>query len=278
MIKNVTPFFLDGGVQIVATAATDVPWNGTSSFVTVAASGARSFLLPSAVGGKKIAFGTMVVVVKSDNNTNAITVNPTNDVSSSVPSVALSTQYQTCMFMFKGPSGSTNTIGEWALLSFGVGGSGGGTFTGGTVSGATVFSSSLEVDGNATFDGGTNSFNGTSSFNAIAQFQGGMHMSAVTITAAGTTQADATAMTAGDWSKTIVTSSPSADNQGIILADNLVVNKVYHVFNTSATNNLKVYPISGGSMNGTSNGSVTIAPKSAKMFFCPDATDNWIAS
>jgi hypothetical protein len=85
-------------------------------------------------------------------------------------------------------------------------------------------------------------------------------------------------MTTVDGSKTIVTSAPSADNQGIILTDNTVVNKVFYVFNTSATNNLKVYPISGGSMNGTSNGSVTIAPKSSKMFFCPDATDNWIAS
>jgi hypothetical protein len=277
MIKNVTPFFLDGGVQPVATASSDVTWNGTSSFVTVAASGARSFLLPSAVGNKKIAFGTMVVVVKSDNNTNAITVNPTNDVSSSVPSVVLSTQYQTCMFMFKGPSGSTNTIGEWALLSFGVGGGGGGSFTGGTVANATVFSNNLEVDGIATFDGNS-SFNGNGTFNGIAQFQGGMHMAPVTITAAGTTQTDATPMTVFELGKTIVTSAPSADNQGIILADNLVVNKVFYVFNTSATNNLKVYPISGGSMNGTSNGSVTIAPKSSKMFFSPDAADNWIAS
>lgn len=275
MIKNVTPFFLDGGVQNATAGTSDVTWNGTSSFVTIAASGSRNFILPNSVGGKKIAFGTMVVVVKSDNNTNAITVNPTSDVSASVPSVALSTQYQTCMFMFKGPSGSTNTIGEWALLSFGVGGGGGGSFTGGTVSGATTFSSTLEVDGAATFDS-TSAFNAASTFNGIAQFQGGMHMATVAIAAAGTTQADATPIT--DSSKTIVTSAPSADNQGIILADNQVVNKVCHVFNTSATNNLKVYPFSGGSMNGTSNGSVTIAPKSGKMFFCPDAADNWIAS
>ena len=277
MIKNVTPFFLDGGVQNATAGTSEVTWNGTSSFVTIAASGSRNFILPNSVGGKKIAFGTMVVVVKSDNNTNAITVNPTSDVSASVPSVALSAQYQTCMFMFKGPSGSTNTIGEWALLSFGVGGGGGGSFTGGTVSGATIFSNTLEVDGGATFDN-TSSFNGTSTFIGIARFQGGMHMATVAITAAGTTQADATQIQITDWGKTIVTSAPSADNQGIILADNLVVNKVYHVFNTSATNNLKVYPFSGGSMNGTSNGSVTIAPKSGKMFFCPDAADNWIAS
>lgn len=250
MIKNVTPFFLDGGVQNATAGTSEVTWNGTSSFVTIAASGPRNFILPNSVGSKKIPFGTMVVVVKSDNNSNAITVNPTSDVSTSVPSVVLSGQYQTCMFMFKGPSGSTNTIGEWALLSFGTG---------------------------STFDSPT-TFNSTSSFNGIAQFQGGMHMAPVTIAAAGTTQNDATQMTISEWSKTIVTSAPSADNQGIILADNLVINKVYHVFNTSATNNLKVYPIPTGSMNGTVNGSVTIAPKSGKMFFCPDSADNWIAS
>jgi hypothetical protein len=275
MIKNITPFFLDGGVQSVSSATSEVTWNGTSSFVTIAASGARNFILPNSVGGKKIPFGTMVVVVKSDNNSNAITVNPTSDISASVPSVALSTQYQTCMFMFKGPRGSTNTIGEWALLSFGVGG-GSGSFSGGTVSGATTFSSTIEVDGTAQFDGAS-TFNASSTFNSIAQFQGGMHMSTVAITAAGTNQDDATQMTTAQRSATVVTSNPLSNNQGIRLADNDTANKVVYVFNVSATNNLKVYPIVGGSMNLVTNGSVTIAPGSSKMFLCLDSSDNWIA-
>jgi hypothetical protein len=274
MIKNITPFFLDGGVQEVATGNSEVTWNGTSSFVTIEASGARNFILPDNVNGKKIPFGTMVVIVKSDDNTNVITVNPTSDVSDTVASVALSAQYQTCMFMFKGPRGS-NVIGEWALLSFGVSGS----FTGGTVAGATTFT------GGATFSGTTPAtfssqatFSSVATFNSIPLFQGGIHMSSVAITAAGTSQTDATQLTTAQRNSTVVYSNPSANNQGIRLADNLTSNKVVYVFNTSTANNLKVYPIVGGSMNGTSNGSVTIAPSSGKMLFCLDTADNWIAS
>lgn len=242
MIKNVTPFFLDGGVQNEPAADTNVTWNGVSSFVTIAASGARTFTLPNDIGGKKIPFGTMVVVVKSDDNSNAITVNPASDLSADVPSVNLSSQYQTCMFMFKGPSGSTNTIGEWALLSFGVGGSG-GTFNGGTVANVTTFND-------------TTTFNGASVFNASAGFYSGLLTTSVgnsglytasiqNVTVGSEYTQNSTIVTVtGEF---VVCSGVTVALQAITLTA-LPIGVTFTVFNTGSAT-MRVYPPTGGQIN-----------------------------
>lgn len=152
MIKNVLPFFLNGGIQVLTDDTATEAWNGKASFVHAQASGAKSFTLGlTDENGLPVKPGTIVVVVKVDADSNAITVDPTPDmstpdVSSEVGSVQLNGENQTCMFMLKAPHGS-NTKGEWVLLAKDAD----TTFSGGTVSADTTFSGNVEIEGNVGF-------------------------------------------------------------------------------------------------------------------------------
>ena len=147
MIKNVLPFFLNGGIQVLTDNTATESWNGKASFVHAKASGAKSFTLGlSDENGFPVKPGTIVVVMKVDADANAITVNPTPDMSSEAASVELNGENQTCMFMLKAPHGS-NTKGEWVLLAKDAD----TTFSGGTVSADTVFSGDVEIEGSVGF-------------------------------------------------------------------------------------------------------------------------------
>lgn len=147
MIKNVLPFFLNGGIQVLSDDTTTEAWNGKASFVHAKASGAKSFTLGlNDENGLPVKPGTIVVVMKVDADSNAITVDPTPDMSPEADSVELNGENQTCMFMLKAPYGS-NTKGEWVLLAKDAD----TTFSGGTVSANTTFSGNVEIEGNVGF-------------------------------------------------------------------------------------------------------------------------------
>ena len=147
MIKNVLPFFLNGGIQVLTDDTATEAWNGKASFVHAQASGAKSFTLGlTDENGLPVKPGTIVVVMKVDADSNAITVDPTPDMSSEAASVELNGENQTCMFMLKAPHGS-NTKGEWVLLAKDAD----TTFSGGTVSADTTFSGNVEIEGNVGF-------------------------------------------------------------------------------------------------------------------------------
>jgi hypothetical protein len=147
MIKNVLPFFLNGGVQNLGNDATDTAWDGKSSFVNAIASGAKAFTLGVAgPDGRPVKPGTMVVVMKTDANSFAITVNPTPDIEGDAGTVELNGDNQTCLLMFKAPFGA-NDKGEWVILAKDAD----TTFTGGTVGANTVFSGDVEIEGNVGF-------------------------------------------------------------------------------------------------------------------------------
>lgn len=251
MIKNVTPIFLDGPAQAISSGTTTVTWDGLSSFVSISNNGARTFTLPNNIGGKKIQFGTVVVVIKADSNSNALTINPTSDHSSAVQAVTLAAQNQCAMFIWKGPRG-TNTIGEWALLSLGIGGAG-SAFTGGSVSGATTFDLTVSVTGLATLSGGVD-ISKTIKYDATPL-----------IVALGTNQADAKVLTTEESESNCLVVSSSANNQGIVLP-NMTSGTGYHVFNSNGTNNLKVYVATGASLNSVTDSVVTIAPGTSRFF------------
>ena len=141
MIKNVLPFFLNGGVQDVVSDTSNVEWNGSSSFVNISASGNRTLSFgvtdPS---GRPVKPGTMVVVMKTDNNAYAITVDPSPDMEVDAGTFVLDVQNQTCLLMFKAPYGS-NTKGEWVMLASDTC----SAFDGGTVSNPTVFLGAVGV-------------------------------------------------------------------------------------------------------------------------------------
>jgi hypothetical protein len=151
MIKNVLPFFLNGGIQVLTDDTTTEAWNGKASFVHAQASGAKEFTLGlTDENGQPIKPGTLVVIMKVDADSNAITVNPTPDMSSEAPSVELNGENQMCMFMLKAPYGA-NKIAEWVLLAK----DSDTTFTGGTVGANTTFSADVQIDGSVGFFGTT---------------------------------------------------------------------------------------------------------------------------
>lgn len=148
MIKNVLPFFLNGGVQDVTSGSSNVEWNGSSSFVNISASEARTISFGVAdPSGRPVKPGTMVVVMKTDNNANAITVDPSPDMEAAADTFVLDVQNQTCLLMFKAPHGS-NTRGEWVMLASDTSSS----FDGGTVNSATIFLSSVGITGDLLVD------------------------------------------------------------------------------------------------------------------------------
>lgn len=114
MIKNVLPFFLDGGIQDVDESAF---WNGTSSFVKVSAPTTQVAVIfgDRDSNNNRVKHGTMVVITAVD-ATQTITVNPASDFNSGQGTISLTANGDSVLLMFKGPSGS-NVYGEWVVLS-----------------------------------------------------------------------------------------------------------------------------------------------------------------
>ena len=117
MIKNVIPFFLDGGIQEESTNAN---WNGTSSFVSVSTgSSTRQIDLNSTDSyGRPVKHGVMVTVVKSDNGVGQVKVVMDPDFSSDTDlhEVYLYREGQSAVFLFK-DSNVQGRTGEWVVLS-----------------------------------------------------------------------------------------------------------------------------------------------------------------
>lgn len=137
----------------MTSGSSDVEWNGSSSFVNISASGARTLSFGVAdPSGRPVKPGTMVVVMKTDDNANAITVDPSPDMDAAADTFVLDVQNQTCLLMFKAPYGS-NTKGEWVMLASDTCSS----FDGGSVSNPTVFADTVGVVGGVGFFGAASS-------------------------------------------------------------------------------------------------------------------------
>ena len=116
MIKNVLPFFLDGGIQSISNSE---DWNGTSSFVQVDTSGGTVSLTLKDTDeyGKPIRHGVMVVVTKSAGGAGVL-ISCDSDFSTAAGSTDTGLFFvnDSALYLYKGPSDS-NDKGEWVLLS-----------------------------------------------------------------------------------------------------------------------------------------------------------------
>lgn len=153
MIKNVLPFFLDGGIQEV-TQNTD--WNGTSSFVEITSAATLDVGVKSP-SGDPVKPGTMLVVTNrsSDN----ASVDPDADFASGDDAISINDSGASVLLLFKGPSES-NTLGEWVVLSKFQADTDTtldpdlyATLAGATFSGAVTFEDNVQIDGNVGFYG-----------------------------------------------------------------------------------------------------------------------------
>ena len=145
MSKHVFPLILDGAVQAITSASDS--WNGLTSYVTCTAGSAYTFTLAKNAD-EKLRAGTLITFIKTDANSNAITIDPSDDFDSgSVDSVALGSQNESCTFIYDGSSWRLFTQDQTNSTP---------AFTGGTVSsltvtGATVLEGNVDV-GNAATD------------------------------------------------------------------------------------------------------------------------------
>lgn len=114
MIKNVLPFFLDGGIQ---EASNTQNWNGTSSFVEVdTTGGAVAITLKDTDDyGKPIRHGVMVVITKKAGDGFGVVVSCDSDFSTGTDTT-LTFVNDSALYLYKGPS-TSNDKGEWVLLS-----------------------------------------------------------------------------------------------------------------------------------------------------------------
>ena len=139
MIKNVLPFFLDGGIQQIAGSQF---WNGTSSFVESTANAALVVDVKSP-SGKPAKPGTLLVVTNRGGSD--VYVAPIADFSTNDNTIDIDDSGDSVLLMFKGPS-DTNKLGEWVVLSkFQADTDTNTVFTGGTVSGATSFTNDVTI-------------------------------------------------------------------------------------------------------------------------------------
>lgn len=137
MIKNVLPFFLDGGIEDISSIGGGTKtWSGKSSFVEVSGTIACTLSIGDKdENGKPIKHGTMLVVTKTG-AFGTVSVDPTSDFTGD-DAFSLYTTRDAVLLMYKGPS-SSNVLGEWIPLTrFEVDTN--TLFTGGNVSGATAF-------------------------------------------------------------------------------------------------------------------------------------------
>lgn len=142
MSKHVFPLILDGAVQAVTSSSDS--WNGLTSYVTCTAGSAYTFTLAKNAD-EKLRAGTLITFIKTDANSNAITINPTDDFDSgSVNSVALGSQNESCTFIYDGSSWRLFTQDQTNSTAFA-----GGTVSSLTVTGATVLQGNVDVGNDA---------------------------------------------------------------------------------------------------------------------------------
>jgi hypothetical protein len=148
MIKNVLPFFLDGGIETISsTGGGTKTWSGKSSFVEVSGTTACTLSIGDQdENGRPIKHGTMLVVTKTGAS-GQIDVDPSSDFTGDNV-FSLNTVRDAVLLMYKGPS-TSNALGEWIPLTrFEVDTD--TLFAGGSVTGATTFSSDVTLgDGRA---------------------------------------------------------------------------------------------------------------------------------
>lgn len=218
--KRVFPFFLDGGIQEVTTASDS--WDGTSSFIEVTGSGATSLTVGiTDAYDRPIPHGTMLVVKKTTDNYNGVTINPSADFSLNDSTTVLKGGDSMALFVFKGPS-TTNDKGEWVELVK-------------VTDESTRNLSSVIVGGTATFS------------NQIRKENNG------TTTAAGGTDA-VTAATLGSIDHPVYFVSSDDAAKGVKLNAIPSNNTTITLINTSATA-MKLYPdgISRNTINGAAS-------------------------
>lgn len=133
MSKHVFPLILDGAVQ-GTTSAED--WNGSTSYVTADATGGAYEI---GLGAAKHA-GTIVTFIKTDAVSNDVTVNPDTDFDSSVASIVLGGQNESCTFIWTGESWRMFTQDQTNSTAFT-----GGSVSSLTVTGATVLQGNVDV-------------------------------------------------------------------------------------------------------------------------------------
>lgn len=239
MIKNVLPFFLDGGIQSVDEAGA---WNGKSSFVEADDTAGNMIITVGHTdsNGKPVKHGTIAVFSKTAGSSTT-TIDPSSDFTANQTSVALDSIGDSVLYLYKGPSGA-NKLGEWVVLS---------KFQVDTTNSLDAYATTAEVD-TAISDmlAGDQTFDGNLTF-------GGLEKVEITaaVTATGTTQADAATLTVD--SRVLEVSGSGTD--GVVfpqVADGTVVTLI-----NSGSGNVIVYPAGSNTINGTS--SIQLAAGSA---------------
>lgn len=135
--QHVFPLILDGPVQALTNASASKAWDGLTSYITAASTGA-SFTVT--LGAAKQP-GTIVTVIKTQNPNN-VTVDPTTDFDSgSVASIILGSANESVSFLWNGSS--------WRLFTQDQTNS--TEFDGGDVANATTFEAAVEFEGNVGF-------------------------------------------------------------------------------------------------------------------------------
>ena len=156
--KRVFPFFLDGGIQEVTTASDS--WDGTSSFIEVTRSGVVSLSIGITDSfGRPIPHGTMLVVKKTTDNYNSVTIDPSADFNSSDNTVVLQGGNSMALFIFKSPS-ATNDKGEWVLLMKETE-EGNGNLQSITVAGVATFANQIRKQNDGTITAATGNDSGS---------------------------------------------------------------------------------------------------------------------
>jgi hypothetical protein len=195
MIKNVLPFFLDGGIENISShggSSSHKQWSGKSSFVNVTGVANCTIVIGDKdENGMPIKHGTMLVVTKETSG-GTVYVNPDSDFSSD-NFFELTNLDDSVLLMYKGPS-SSNVLGEWIPLSRYEADT---TleFTGGVVGSATTFSELVTMSlGFQLAIGATGTLNVTSTSPEVQQTN---RSTSVTINeAAGIVQTNTTALAA----------------------------------------------------------------------------------
>lgn len=225
MIKNVLPFFLDGGIQEISGGDF---WNGTSSFVE-STTDAGLVVDVKSPSGRPVKPGTLLAVTNRGGS--LVTVSPLADFSDNDDTIAINDYGDSVLLMFKGPS-ATNKLGEWVVLS---------KFQADTTNSLEEYSTTQEVMGliGDAFSASSITFPGDLTFQGLEKVA-----IPAAVTATGTAQGDAATLTVE--SRVLEVSGTGTD--GVVfpqVADGTVVTLI-----NSGSGNVKVYPAGTNTING----------------------------
>ena len=228
MIKNVLPFFLDGGIQSVNEAG---PWSGKSSFVEADDTTASMTITVGHTdsNGKPVKHGTIAAFSKTAGS-NTTTIDPSSDFTASQTSVALDSIGDSVLYLYKGPSGA-NKLGEWVVLS---------KFQVDTTNSLSAYATQTYVsDQLVALANADTIYNGDLTFSGLEKVQ-----ITAAVTATGTTQADAATLTVD--SRVLEVSGTGSD--GVVFPQ--VPNGTVVTLINSGAGGVNVYPASTNTING----------------------------